>query len=696
MSNLISMQKDFLKHLNEIIEENLSNEKFGIEELSGKMGMNRMSLYRKIKSSTNKSGSQFIRELRLEKGKELLENDDITISEVSYRVGFGSPTYFSKCFRDYFGVAPGEIRNRKHVDEPKEQSAEHIPKKLKRTNILIGMVVLLFVLIPVSFFIARYIALSKESIEDKSIAVLPFKYLSDDPGKQYLADGLMDAVLTNLSKIKDLRVVSRTSVEQYRESDKTSKVIGQEQNVAYVLEGSFQKENNVVRLILQLIKTKDENHVWANIYDRQWKDIFTVQSEVAETVATQLQAIITPQEQQLIRKKPTTNLTAYDFYQRGMDVLEKYELGIKKDSTDLKKAQQHFQKALELDSTFALAYTGLASVSYWKYYWKTFMSENFMDSALIYANKALVFDPQCAEAYLYRAKVYSQFSKKEEALKEVDEAIQLNPNDYKAYKLRSEIFRYVQDYLGVISNHYEAMLRNHASPDYLRVFCNILVNSGYPDLGRKYLQQALELDGDSASHLRWLATVEYSDGNFENAYQIAKKNSDYYKDVTRFNALADYCLMTGRIEEAYTINLKMMESLKESGEMDMFVPKDFAYCLLQKGRTKEAEVYINQTIQNYLEIIKLGRGHEDLYSAQFDMAEIYAFSGDKEKAYQCLDIAINQPLYPKWWVILYKYVPYFDSIRDEPRFQNILKKVEVKYQINHERVGKWLKEKGLI
>lgn len=690
------MQKDFLQDLTEIIEANLSNEKFGIEELSREMGMNRMSLYRKIISSTNKSGSQFIRELRLEKGKELLESEDITVSEVSYRVGFGSPTYFSKCFRDYFGVAPGELRNREPVNEPEEQSKKHIPKKSNRTNILIGMVVLLFVLIPVSVFITRNITLSKETIEDKSIAVLPFKYLSDDPDKQYLADGLMDAVLTKLSKIKDLRVVSRTSVEQYRESDKTAKVIGQEQNVAYVLEGSFQKENNEVRLILQLIKTGVENHVWSNIYDRQWKDIFIVQSEVAETVARQLQAIITPQEQQLIRKAPTINLTAYDFYQRGIDVLEKYELQNKKDSTELKIAQQHFQKALDLDSTFALAYTGLAAVSYWKYYWKTYMSKSFMDSVLIYANKALVYDPQCAEAHLYRSRVYNQTLKKEEALKEVNKAIELNPNDYKAYKFRSDIFRYQQDYVGLISNHYEAMLRNHASPDYLRTFSNILANSGYPDLGRKYLQQALELDGDSASHLRWLSGFEYCDGNFEIAYQIAKKDSDYYKDLRRENYLVGYCLMTGRIGEAYTINLQMMKRLKKSGEMDMYVTKDLACCLLLEGRAKEAEVYINQAIQNYREIIKLGRGQDDIYSAQFDMAEIYACGGAKEKAYQCLDIAIKLPRFPKWGLDLYKYVPYFDNIRDEPRFQNILKEVEVKYQINHEGVGKWLKEKGLI
>ncbi len=128
------MQKDFLQHINEIIEANLSNEKFGIEELSSKMGMNRMSLYRKIKSSTNKSGSQFIRELRLVKGKELLENEDITVSEVSYRVGFGSPTYFSKCFREYFGVTPGELRNREPLIELVNVPEEQRYLKKNKTN----------------------------------------------------------------------------------------------------------------------------------------------------------------------------------------------------------------------------------------------------------------------------------------------------------------------------------------------------------------------------------------------------------------------------------------------------------------------------------------------------------------------------------------------------------------------------------
>jgi TolB-like protein len=157
------------------------------------------------------------------------------------------------------------------------------------------------------------------AILEKSIAVLPFKYMSDESEKQYLADGAMDDIILHLSKIEDLRVMSRTSVEQYRETDKTATVICQELDVAYLLEGSFQKHGDQVRLIVQLIRPGKEGHIWANEYNRSWKDIFSVQSEVAQNIARELHAVITPEEIQLIEKKPTTSLTAYDFYQRGRE-----------------------------------------------------------------------------------------------------------------------------------------------------------------------------------------------------------------------------------------------------------------------------------------------------------------------------------------------------------------------------------------
>lgn len=184
----------------------------------------------------------------------------------------------------------------------------------------------------------------------------PFKLLSDEPDKQYLADGMMDAILLNLSKIKALRVMSRTSVEQYRETNKTIPVIGQELDVEYILEGSFQKSGENVRLIVQLIKTKKENHLWANEYNRSWNDNFSVQSEVAQTIAGELKTVITPEVKKLIDKKPTNNMDAYDAYLMGRFYWRKIT------KNDFETSLKYFQQAVEKDPGSALGYAGIADV----------------------------------------------------------------------------------------------------------------------------------------------------------------------------------------------------------------------------------------------------------------------------------------------------------------------------------------------
>ena len=148
--------------------------------------------------------------------------------------------------------------------------------------------------------------------------------MSDDPEKQYLADGIMDAILLHLSKIEDLRVLARTTSEKYRDTDKTATEICQELGVSFALEGSFRKYGDQARLIVQLIRSGKEDHAWAKQYDREWKEIFAVESEVAQAIAKELQAVITPEEKQLIEKIPTTSLTAHDFYQRGKEEHWKY------------------------------------------------------------------------------------------------------------------------------------------------------------------------------------------------------------------------------------------------------------------------------------------------------------------------------------------------------------------------------------
>jgi TolB-like protein/AraC-like DNA-binding protein/tetratricopeptide (TPR) repeat protein len=704
------MQSNFIQKLTDIVINNLERETFGPEDLAREAGMSHSNLNRKLKSISNQNASQFIREIRLKKAKELLLNEDLTVAEISYLTGFGSPSYFNTCFHANFGISPGEFRNQGLENEPDANPVIINLKKSKRTHILLYSISGLMVLISISYFIFNKISL-KEIQKEKSIAVLTFKYLGDEADKQYMADAMMDAILVHLSEIKDLRVISRTSVEQYRKKDKTSKAIGRELNVEYVLEGSFLMDGEKGRLILQLIRTSDESHVWSKIIDHDWKDVFSIQSEVAEDVANIMQAVITPHEQKLIQKTPTSNLTAYDYYIQGKGDLEKYEFTYKQGKseleqyeytckgglTELNNARYLFQKALELDSTFSLAYIGLARVQFNSTARKMYLSEKYMDTVLMYADKALTYDPKCAQAYYYRALAYSESSKTKEALKEIDKALTYNPNDSRSYFMKANIYEFLQDHLGGISNMYEGVIRDRGIglPQYLRSFSHRLANTGYTDLGREYIQQAFELDRDSLQYFSSLAYMEFCDRQLEKAYQLSK--IVHLKDSTFESGIEVYSMMTGRYEETISEAYREMKEIRKlSGSPHYIKWKNLAYYNWRKGKMKEAKYYIEQLIKISKESINVGRLNALQKGSHFDLAEMYAFIGDKEKAYYYLDEVNKNRAFAMWWVILFEREPYFDNMRQEPRFQKILKDVEAKYQAEHVLVGKWLKGKGLI
>lgn len=201
----------------------------------------------------------------------------------------------------------------------------------------------------------------------------------------------------------------------------------------YIVEGSGQKYGNIFGLRVQLIEASGDRHIWAETYEqeiRETKDIFKIQSEVAQSIAAELKATITPDEKQLIEKSSTTNLTAYDFYLRGREEEGKY-LSDNKNKLSLRKAQDLYHKALRYDSAFAPAFTGLARVYRDKYSFKseTYFNENYLDSVLILCNLALSYDDQLADAHTIKGKYYTDIKKQEQAFKEYNKAISLNPND---------------------------------------------------------------------------------------------------------------------------------------------------------------------------------------------------------------------------------------------------------------------------
>jgi TolB-like protein len=230
------------------------------------------------------------------------------------------------------------------------------PENLK-VKIITGTLLVL-ALILLGYFLIPKLFKSSESVE-KSIAVLPFINDSPDDTNTYFINGLMEDILNNLQKIKDMRVISRTSVEQYRKQSKPIPEIAKELNVNYIVEGSGQKFGNTIRLSVQLLKADKEGHLWGNSYEQEIhnaKEIFIIQSQIAQSIATELKAVITPLEKQLIEKTCTENLEAYDAYLKGEFYRKKYTIN------DLKTAMKYYQIALEKDPEYALAYCGIASV----------------------------------------------------------------------------------------------------------------------------------------------------------------------------------------------------------------------------------------------------------------------------------------------------------------------------------------------
>ena len=295
------------------------------------------------------------------------------------------------------------------------------------------------------------------------------------------------------------------------------------------------------------------------------KDIFNIQSQIAQSIAAELKATITPEEKQLIEKIPTTNLTAYDFYQRGREEHTKYWID-NRNKAALQKAEDLYRKALKYDSTFAQAYSGLARVYWDKHYWKEkeYFSENFMDSVLILTNIALSFDNQLSEAYTLRGRYYSEIGKPEQAIEEFDKAIKLNPNDWMAYYEKGE-FYWDADLVNTINYLQKAASINRGAelPSLLGKIGEAYFNAGFPEKSKYYYQEELKLDGDSSNYYWNLAIDESSLRNFDKSIEFEVKG--YAIDSTYYGILimiGDGYSWLGKYKESLKYYKKYYERLK--------------------------------------------------------------------------------------------------------------------------------------
>ena len=327
---------------------------------------------------------------------------------------------------------PKEIKGKLKTRRNMEQRVSKANKWLLKAGFAVLLLVIAF------FAFKNFTTIEKPGI--LSIAVLPFDNLSTDEDSEIFRDGITEDILTQLSKLKDLHVISRTSVARYKNSNKTIPVIAKELGVTLVLEGSIRKYGDKVRVNAQLINAENDERMWGDEYDKTLVDIFAIQTEISEEIVDALQLNLSFEEQQSLAEIPTKNIEAYKLFLLGRKEVDK------RNSESIAKSIVYYKKALELDPNYAEALAEIANSIYLETYHSYRDPIEASKTANVYLNKAEVISDKVARIYSVRGLIYNIEGKPEEAKNAFERAIMLSPNDVTTRYQFATFYFYRQEY----------------------------------------------------------------------------------------------------------------------------------------------------------------------------------------------------------------------------------------------------------
>ena len=553
---------------------------------------------------------------------------------------------------------------------------------------------------------------------DKSIAVLPFENLSDEKENAYFADGIQDDVLTNLSKVGDLKVISRTSVMPYRGKPSNAREIGKTLGVGAILEGSVRRIGNRVRVNVQLINAETDEHMWAEDYDRDLTDVFAIQTDLAQQIVRELQAKLSPSEKAQIERKPTENGEAYLAFVQAHNLSHAIE-SLEK----LKQSEQLYQRAIDLDPKFALAIARYSQLQSW------FLNDvertpERVEKARTLAEQAMQLQPDLSEAHLALGFSYYYGDKNyEAALREFEIARLGLPNESEVYLAIGAIQRRQGKWAHSIANMDKAASLNPKDTWALQnLTYNYSILRNY-DAANKTVDRALALDPTAMELLgvkSSLAIAEKGDfGVAETGFEALKSIPMTNEQKLRTaDARADVFLL----ERRYSDGLREAESLSDdqaasypTGLWSKYYHIGFARRALEdesgaRAAFLKAKSAAEEQLKRTPDVAKLRiqlakvlafLGEKDFAMAEAQraselqpeskdafegpaitegVAQVCAILGAKDRAIEILDGLLNRPSYVT--VQGLKVNPIWDSLRNDRRFQALIDRDDVSLASN--------------
>lgn len=503
-------------------------------------------------------------------------------------------------------------------------------RKPGKSLLIPGLLVLFLAVVVVGYFLIRnsqgpdQVSAGEPdmSLWENSIAVLPFKDFSPEKDQEFFCDGMTDAIISRLSKLSGLKVISMTSVMSYKDIDRSIKKIGQELDVGTILEGSVSRENHRIRVNAQLINVPDDSHLWSDTFDRELESVFDVQDEISRSIAETLQVKLSGEKSLSFESERPKNMEAYEYYMKGMHFIKsKYVVSLNED--DFKAGVDMFEKTIEIDPDFALAYYGLAW-AYEHHYMITGSEESSKESQEN-GRKAFELNPSLAQTNALMGYVLFAYpGEYDKAFKHLRRALEINPNIGEVNFLVGVCFQYF----------------------------------GLYHQGIKYLLRAFELD----PYYFWTP------------YKLGM----CFTDIQEFDKAIFYYEKYFEIAPAVAI-----------------YPGRYAACLIKMKRFDQGEKMLSgyeekypgaSWIKKYRAILLAAKGEKNKALVLWQNSDIYSLVGMKDEALESLRKEIRPDVYPHFFAhpdLYYLYLmhnPFYDSLRDEPRFQELLNEEKLLYE----------------